>query len=553
MRKPNLLWGALVGGVFMIPLMAVSYLGQQAARLAFAPFDLFDWMARNLPEQLINFGRNSISDVVSAIQVGNTSNTAKAAENLMGISLVIVIGVIAGALFFFLMNRIKLAEESSTPGMILGIIVSLPFLLFTFTVNLDSMATPLIAVIWIVVLFVLWGLGTGWAYNRLHVETPSQEAQPAVSAQAIDRRTFLIQLGAASATITVVGAGLGAFINGRNEEALAAQQALNAEASAAESTLLADLPNANDPVQPVVGTRPEVTPVANHYRIDIRSDPQGLIIPAEDYQLEFINGLDNSNPLIAALTLDDIKTKFDPVSAYITMSCISNRIGGDLISTTKWTGARMKDILDSIEVPPRATHLKIYGGDGFDETVALDLINNDDRVMLCYYWEDQALTTGHGFPLRIHIPNHYGMKQPKWIIRMEFIEGDQEGYWVRRGWDKDAFVRATSVIDTIATDMMIIDKDNNKLIPIGGIAWAGDRGISKVEVRVDDGDWAEAQIRSAISDRTWNIWRYDWPFVEGSHTFEVRCTEKDGTPQIQTTAPVQPSGATGYNTVRTTI
>src|SRR5690606_3166842 len=112
--------------------------GQQVARLEFVPFDLFDWMARSLPAALINFGRGSIESVVAAIQVGDTSNTAKAAENLLGIVLVVVIGIIAGALFFLLINRIRQREESAIPGLVLGLITSLPFLLFTFTVNLES-------------------------------------------------------------------------------------------------------------------------------------------------------------------------------------------------------------------------------------------------------------------------------------------------------------------------------------------------------------------------------------------------------------------------------
>jgi hypothetical protein len=140
------------------------------------------------------------------------------------------------------------------------------------------------------------------------------------------------------------------------------------------------------------------------------------------------------------------------------------------------------------------------------------------------------------------------MKQPKWIQTIEVIDEWQEGYWVRRGWDRDALMKATSVIDTVAVDMMLVEADSSLLIPIGGIAHAGARGISKVEIQVDEGEWVEAQTRQPLSDTTWVIWRYDWPFEEGEHTFAVRCTEGDGTPQIETVSSSRPSGATGIHT-----
>ena len=125
------------------------------------------------------------------------------------------------------------------------------------------------------------------------------------------------------------------------------------------------------------------------------------------------------------------------------------------------------------------------------------------------------------------------------------------GYWVSRGWDQVARVRATSVIDTVAEPVEA--EDGGMAVPIGGIAYAGTRGISRVEVRVDDGEWQEAQLRAPLSDVTWVIWRYDWPFAEGRHTFEVRCFEADGTEQITRVSDPRPSGATGIHEVRTAL
>jgi hypothetical protein len=113
-------------------------------------------------------------------------------------------------------------------------------------------------------------------------------------------------------------------------------------------------------------------------------------------------------------------------------------------------------------------------------------LGEDERIMLAYAWDGLPLTRDHGFPLRIYIPDVHGMKQPKWITGMEFVNNDPGGYWVRRGWDAQALANTTSVIDTVAVDDRVENAAGEAVIPVGGIAWAGDRGISRVEVRVDD-------------------------------------------------------------------
>jgi hypothetical protein len=203
-------------------------------------------------------------------------------------------------------------------------------------------------------------------------------------------------------------------------------------------------------------------------------------------------------------------------------------------------------VLADAGVQEKAKYLYISSGDGFYESVPLDLINGDERIMFCYAWDGHTIPTDHGFPLRIWIPDRFGMKQPKWITSIEVTDEYKEGFWVERGWDEIAQVRATSVIDTVAVDAIIQDGDERR-VPVGGIAFSGDRGISKVEIRVDGGAWQEAQLRSPLSETTWVIWRYEWPFAEGQHTFEVRCVEGDGTPQIEEVMEAHPSGATGIH------
>jgi len=128
------------------------------------------------------------------------------------------------------------------------------------------------------------------------------------------------------------------------------------------------------------------------------------------------------------------------------------------------------------------------------------------------------------------------------------IDHWEPGYWVARGWDREARMKATSAIDTIATNMMNAQPTPHMRVPIGGIAHAGVRGISKVEIRVDNGEWMAAELRTPISGQTWVIWRFDWPLQRGKHTFTVRCFEEEGTSQIAQEAPPDPSGTAGLHT-----
>jgi len=207
----------------------------------------------------------------------------------------------------------------------------------------------------------------------------------------------------------------------------------------------------------------------------------------------------------------------------------------------------MQKLLPDLGLRPEATHLKISSADGFFETIPLEKIMSDERVMLCYAWDGVPLLTKHGFPLRIYIPDLYGMKQPKWIQQIEATAEWEPGYWVVRGWSREARMDTTSVIDTVAVNEGITGEGGATLVPIGGIAFAGARGVSRVEVRVDDGEWQQAQLRQPLSGMTWALWRYDWAFQPGEHTFTVRSIDGTGALQTAETAPPHPDGATGWH------
>lgn len=373
-----------------------------------------------------------------------------------------------------------------------------------------------------------------------------------VKVEQLSRRQFLIRLGAASATVTFAGVGISTALN--STQVASTRRSVHIEGT--ESRVPGTLPNAGDPVQPVPGTRAEYTPVEEHYAVDYGTTPP--TVDGETWRLS-INGLVGS-PL--QLSLMDIRNHYSPIHQYITMSCISNRTGGDLIGTTLWTGVSLREVLESARLSPRASHLKITAADGYDEVLSLDVVQADPTVMLTYDWDGQPLPVKNGFPLRIHIPDRFGMKQPKWITGIEAIDTNPDGYWVRRGWSKEGIIHATSVIDTIAVDEMYTtytsDGIEQPVIPIGGFAWAGSRGVSRVEVQIDGGEWREATLRAPLNNnlasyKTWRIWRYEWPFEAGEHLFSVRMFEADGTPQIEQVSDIRPHGATGLHSANASL
>jgi DMSO/TMAO reductase YedYZ molybdopterin-dependent catalytic subunit len=533
--------GLLLGTLVTAPLIGLLYLGDQLLNLPFLPFDLFDWVTRILPGAVITFGIDLMIDTLRFLGI-DVADTAKTAEQISAVLQFLVIGAATGAIFLAIL-RWRNQRPDNTDGLVLGALFGFPLVAISAAIS-QSPVHPLLRSAWLALLFLGWGLVFSYSARRLWAAQPAGATTEVSDVERIDRRQFIIRLGASTATVTVVSAGLGAVLarSERERQALAAGASHQAEGAPGA----APFPNANDPVVPAPGTRPEYTPLKDHYKVFIRTEPS--IIDGASWVLP-VTGL-VANPLM--LTIDDLRNNYQARDQYVTLRCISGRIGTGLISTTQWTGVSLQELLADAQVQSGARYLYITSDDGFYETVDLELINSDERIMLCYAWDGNPLPQDHGFPLRIWIPDRYGMKQPKWITGIEVTDEYKEGYWVERNWDEVARVKTTSVIDTVAVDA-IADNGDQRLVPIGGIAYSGARGISQVQVRVDGGSWQDAQLRAPLSETTWVIWRYDWPFAAGEHTFEVRCFEGDGTPQITESSDARPDGATGIHNRTATL
>ena len=542
MSKNRTLYGAFVGFILSFPIIGILYLSSQAFGAPFAPFAAFEWITRTLPGPLVTGGIDLLNGALFYLGISGVS-AAKSSERLLALGLFSLIGAIEGTVSVLLLGSPKLKFPLYS-AMLAALAVGIPFIYGSVVVGESSLSAAGQA-LWLAAIFLLWGAALHGVYRQIFPFTEKPESgsgsEDRVEVNIISRRQFLIYLGGTSVAITLVGAGLGRFLEtGQDGELKSISEQAVGERSAAM------LPNADAPVLPVPGTRPEITPIYDHYRVFIGLNPPE--IDTGSWRLPITGLVDH--PI--ELTLDDLREKYPARNQYVTLRCISGRVGTNLIGTTLWTGASLREILADTGVKADGRYLILTSADGFYETINLDLVKEDPRIMLAYAWNGAPLPVEHGYPLRVWIPDVYGMKQPKWITGIEVAPHFKDGYWVERGWDIFARVNTTSVIDTVAV-RSVIERDGQKLIPIGGIAYSGARGISKVEVQVDDGEWEQTQLRAPLSETTWVIWRFEWPYQEGNHQFSVRCYEADGTPQIAEKSRLRPRGATGIHTIEEDI
>jgi hypothetical protein len=249
--------------------------------------------------------------------------------------------------------------------------------------------------------------------------------------------------------------------------------------------------------------------------------------------------------------LDEFKA-LPSTRRYVTLQCISNEVGGDLISNTVWTGVPLRDILQKAGLQPDAGYVASYAADGYSESLPLDRALQED-VLLTYEMDREPLSQKHGAPVRLLVPGRYGMKSTKWLTRLEARADYSPGYWEQRGWDEVADANIMSRIDTPADFSRI--PFNSGPITVGGIAFAGSRGVRAVEVSFDDSaSWLPAQVRPALSTDAWQLWTFSWtPDAPGDVRITVRATDGAGALQTSAEANTFPRGATGYHAIQVRV
>jgi DMSO/TMAO reductase YedYZ molybdopterin-dependent catalytic subunit len=231
----------------------------------------------------------------------------------------------------------------------------------------------------------------------------------------------------------------------------------------------------------------------------------------------------------------------------VTLTCVSDPVGGSYISNARWIGARLKDLLDEAGVHWGAQQIVSRSSDGFTVGTPTAVVMDGRDAMLAVAMNGQPLPLAHGFPVRMIVPGLYGyVSATKWLVDIELTTFQAfDAYWVQRGWAQQAPIKTESRIDT---------PHANSSVPAGtvlvaGVAWAQHRGIEKVEVRVDMEPWTTAELAAQDTIDTWRQWVYRWPATRGEHTLQVRATDHTGATQTENPSAPVPNGATGYHTV----
>jgi DMSO/TMAO reductase YedYZ molybdopterin-dependent catalytic subunit len=351
-----------------------------------------------------------------------------------------------------------------------------------------------------------------------------------------DRRTFFTWAGAAG-VVAVGGWGLARRLRGPSAAAIERQEVVLVN-SPGPSGLPTGLEDQID------GLSPLVTPSADFYRIDT-----ALLVPdvvAADWELKISGLVDSPYSLSFDELLEMATEDFD-----VTLSCVSNEVGGDLVGNARWTGVPLASVLDRAGVQSGATQIVGHSVDGWTAGFPTEVVYDGRPAIIAIGMNGEPLPIDHGYPARLVVAGLYGyVSATKWLAEIELTTWDDfDGYWIPRGWSKQGPIKTQSRID--------VPRSNTDLAPglhaIAGVAWAGERAISKVEVQIDDGEWQEARLGEQLATTTWRQWYLDWEAETGDHTIRVRATDGDGETQTSELADPAPSGATGWDQVTVSV
>ena len=249
------------------------------------------------------------------------------------------------------------------------------------------------------------------------------------------------------------------------------------------------------------------------------------------------------------LTLDEIRAMPSEAKPH-TLQCISNPVGGNLIGNGEWVGVPLAALLERAKIHKSVIDIKTTSEDGYTDSIPLAKAL-EPGTLLAYEMNGEPLTYKHGAPLRLLVPDIYGMKNAKWITRIEAVAEDYKGYWQRQGWDDRATYQIMSQIRVPSEDSAL---RVGTAVMIGGIAFAGHRGIEAVEYTDDGRTWRQAELLPQIGDDCWRFWQASWtPSRGGTVRLNVRATDGTGALQSSLQAPPSPSGATGYHQIEVDV
>jgi DMSO/TMAO reductase YedYZ molybdopterin-dependent catalytic subunit len=370
---------------------------------------------------------------------------------------------------------------------------------------------------------------------------------------AVSRRNFVVVSGvAAVAGLAAGGAGRllstgeGAAVAGADPAPLQPSQRGGGAGSSGSEALPEAAAEASLDVE---GMPPLFTPNEDFYLIDTAiSSPR---INRDRWTLNITGAVDN--PI--ELSYDDLLS-LPTREADITLSCISNEVGGGLISNARWTGVLLSDVLQEAglsqdKIASASEQLVGRSVDDWTSGFPTEIAFDGREALVAFGMNDEELPLKHGYPVRLVIPGLYGyVSATKWLTEIELTDWGFDAYWIKRGWSKEGPIVTQSRIDTVSDDSTVSAGTR----PVGGVAWAPHRGIDRVEVSTDDGEtWNDARLAAQLDVDVWRQYVYDWEAEPGEYTLKVRATDGEGETQTEEEAAPQPSGATGYHTIKTTV
>jgi len=364
-----------------------------------------------------------------------------------------------------------------------------------------------------------------------------QDREPAAGRIAVGRRTFIRRLGLTG--VATAAAGVVARYVPTGASARASRAAVVLPVPAQRTVI----PRGAD--QAVPGQSPLVTANNDFYRIDTSFNPPE--VTAEEWSLQ-ITGL-VKRPM--SLNYQELSGR-PQIERPITLTCVSNEVGGGLAGTAVWIGCRIDDLLAEAGPMPGADCVLCTDVNGFTISAPLEALTDGRDALLAVGMNGEPLPIEHGFPVRMVVPGLYGfVSATKWIVSMELTKfSDVVAYWTARGWSDHGPIKTASRIDTPASFARL----SKGTIAVAGVAWAQHRGIERVEVQIDDGGWEPAELSRPLSSDTWVQWKYPWKANEsGLHTLHVRAVDSTGAVQTQERVGTIPDGATGWHSRQVTV
>ena len=441
---------------------------------------------------------------------------------LLNLLIGVVALVAATALGILARARPRLAAAGFAAGGAIGLYAALQ----------DPLVDPLLSVLTVLssVAVALWVLR---ALLGLAVRP-----RPGAEMPDWDRRRFL------GTSLAVAGVAIGSGLIGRT---------LLANGGGSQGTARAPIPKPVETAPPLpsgvsldaAGLSPIVVPNADFYRIDT-----ALLVPRPDvgsWRLRVGGMVDHAYELtydqLVAMPLHE---------EYVTIACVSNEVGGHLVGNALWRGVRLRELLERAGVQTGATQIVGRSVDGWTSGFPTAWAMASEREpLVAVAMNGEALPAEHGYPARLIIPGLYGyVANTKWLTEIELTTLEAfDAYWVPLGWAKEGPILTQSRIDTPRSGGQLAAGS----VPVGGVAWAPDRGVSRVEVQVDDGAWSAAKLSTPISDATWVQFVYPWDAAAGQHVVRVRATDGAGKTQTGDPTPPPPDGARGYHTIEVSV